>query len=86
MTVPGLRARLWTWLPARATRSRVTLPGVAAAALGVDERDVTAALHAMEQAGHAVRDRATGVRGGWHRGTPIPDLRPPILEEPALWP
>lgn len=83
---PDLRARLWAWLPARATRSRVTLPGVAAAALGVDERDVTAALHAMERAGHVVRDRATGLRGGWHRGTPIPHPAPAPPEEPTLWP
>lgn len=80
-----LHARLWAWLPARADRRRVTLPGVAAVALGVDAHAVAAALAEMERAGHAIRDRATGTRAGWHRGKPLPSAVE-IPEEPTLWP
>ena len=68
-----LVSRIWGWLPGRTDSRRVTLPGTIAAALDVPVRDVSAALIEMERAGHVVRDSATGVRGGWHRGTPLPE-------------
>ena len=71
--VSDLRARIWGWLPGRTDGRRVTLPTTIAGALDVPVAEVVAVLHAMERAGHAIRDVATGPQTGWHRGT-----RPPV--------
>lgn len=79
-------ARIWAWLPGRATRARVTLPGTIAAALDLDESTVMSALTVMAAAGHVVRNRGTGVRAsGWHRGRPLP-APPDPGEESTPWP
>lgn len=74
-------ARIWEWLPARSDSRRVTLPHTIAAALALPVAEVSAAMAAMERAGHVVRDRAIGRQSGWHRGTPIPE--PPTNVETA---
>jgi len=67
----SLEERLWRLLPGRADRSRVTTPTVLAAVLGEAPERVMVCLHAMEQAGSAIRDRKTGTRASsWHRGLP----------------
>lgn len=90
--LPGddLVTRLWKWLPARTDRRRVTHPDVCAAALNADRAEIVAALHRLERAGHAIRDRATGRRAqSWHRGTPpcghASSPTPPAAQE-TLWP
>lgn len=77
--------RIWEWLPARATRSRVTLAGTIAAALDVPVVEVSRALVEMERAGHAIRDRATGpLSMSWHRGTPPPSPSRQHAAEPGV--
>lgn len=84
-----LSARVWEWLPGRTDSRRVTLPSTVAAALDVPVRDVSTALMKMERCGHVVRDSATGTRGGWHRGTPLPSTldkpKPPQMEDLTLY-
>lgn len=48
------------------------MPVTIANALDVPVGEVVVALSAMEQAGHAIRDAATGRQTGWHRGTRLP--------------
>ena len=80
-------AHIWEWLPARTDSRRVTLPHTIAAALGLPVAEVSAAVAAMERAGHVVRDRAIGRQSGWHRGTPLPETQtgPPGEEEWTLY-
>lgn len=67
----SLEHDLWQWLPPRADRTRMTDSATAANELCVDVTAVNAALHRMEQAGTAIRDRQTGRRAmHWHRGLP----------------
>lgn len=80
--VSDLARRIWEWLPARTDSRRVTLPHTIATALGANVRDVTTTLARMEDAGHVVRNRATGRQSGWHRGTPP---QPPAAD-PAVAP
>ena len=82
ITRDDLAARIWEWLPARSDSRRVTLPHTAAAVLGLPLAEVTAAIAAMERAGHVVRDRAAGRQSGWHRGTPLPTQEP--TADPAV--
>lgn len=66
-----LEQRIWEILPGRADRSRVVDAAVLAATLQVPVGEVVVVLGRMEQAGHAIRDRATGRRSHrWHRGLP----------------
>lgn len=86
LSAPELAERIWGWLPARATRGRVTQPSVIAAALDVPVAQVTAELARMEHAGHAIRDRKTGGRAGsWHRGTPPNQPSGQADPEPGGW-
>lgn len=87
MTWDDTARRIWEWLPARTDSRRVTLPHTIAAVLGMPVADVSAAVAAMERAGHVVRDRAVGRQSGWHRGTPLPDETPakPPADEWTLY-
>lgn len=67
-----LARRIWEWLPGRTDGRRVTLPVTIAGALHRPVPEVVSVLVAMEKAGHAIRDAATGRQTGWHRGTPPP--------------
>lgn len=87
MTPNETARRIWEWLPGRADSRRVTLPHTIAATLGLPVAEVSAAVAAMERAGHVVRDRAVGRQSGWHRGTPLPDAEPAVAveEDPGLF-
>lgn len=72
--------RVWDWLPARARRSRVTIPSVIAANLDMPLADLMTILARMESDGHVVRDTVGG--SGYHRGRP---LTRPIAPLPGLF-
>ncbi len=85
----GTHLLVWGWLPARTDSRRVTLPSTIAAALDIPTGEVSVALAEMERGGYVVRDAATGTRGGWHRGKPLPkaegDDQPPAEEGLTLY-
>ena len=68
----GLWSQIWWWLPARASRGRVTTVSVISVGVGSPPEAVAVALVEMEACGYAIRDRSVGTRAGsWHRGLPV---------------
>ena len=62
---------IWNWLPGRRQKSRVTIPYVAAAEIGITEYEAQWAFRALDLM-HCIIEN----KSGWQRGKPIPWEQP----------
>lgn len=67
---------IYTWLPKRRDRKRITTPSIAATNLNISQAEAAWVYAALETMGHIIKDPS-----GWHQGPPPPWHTTPTTQE-----